>query len=106
MKKSLIILTTAFLMTACSQLTPDTMRSSVDATKTRIKACLTTEAMNAVQDGSAFASPVRTTVKKMTASCLNQLIPTEEQTPTLETETEQQAKSILTTLLNTASQNQ
>ena len=37
-----------------------------------LKACLMQEATNRIQDGSALAAPVRTTVKKMVAACLTQ----------------------------------
>ena len=56
------------------------------------KSCLTAQATAYIQDGSASASPMRTTVKKMMNACL---MP-EEQTPA----TTQMAKSILTTLMN------
>ena len=35
-----------------------------------IRACLQQEALTRIQDGSALASPVRTTVKKMVTACL------------------------------------
>lgn len=105
MKKSVLILTIVLMVGACAQLTPNTTTVSSADIKTQIKACLTTEAMNRIQDGSAFASPIRTTVKNMTDTCLNKLMPAAEQTPAATTETQQEAKTILTTLLNAASQN-
>ena len=60
--------------------------------KADMQSCLTEKAMAYVQDGSALASPVRTTVKKMLAACLAP----EEQTPA----TTQLAQGILTTLMN------
>ena len=60
--------------------------------KADMQSCLTNKAMAYVQDGSALASPVRTTVKKMLAACLAP----EEQTPA----TTQLAQGILTALMN------
>jgi len=59
--------------------------------KDNLKPCLTEKAMIAVQDGSAAASPMRTTVKKMLNACLKP----EEQTPA----DTQLAKGILSALM-------
>ena len=60
--------------------------------KSDMQSCLTEKAMAYVQDGSALASPMRTTVKKMLSACLAP----EEQTPA----TTQLAQGILTALMN------
>lgn len=57
-----------------------------------LQSCLTEKAIGFVQDGSAAASPMRTTVKKMVNACLTP----EEQTPA----TTQLAQGILTTVMN------
>ena len=60
--------------------------------KADLQSCLTNKAMAYIQDGSALATPVRTTVKKMLAACLAP----EEQTPA----STQLAQGILTALMN------
>ncbi|MDY6407085.1 MAG: hypothetical protein SPL08_00075 [Pseudomonadota bacterium] len=60
--------------------------------KTDMQSCLTEKAMAYVQDGSALASPMRTTVKKMLAACLAP----EDQTPA----NTQVAQGILSALMN------
>ncbi|MBR6412142.1 MAG: hypothetical protein IKS41_03150 [Alphaproteobacteria bacterium] len=60
--------------------------------KSDMQSCLTAKAMAYVQDGTALASPMRTTVKKMLAACLAP----EEQTPA----TTQLAQGILSALMN------
>ena len=62
----------------------------------RYKACLTKEAEACILDGSALASPIRTTVQKMLNACLT----SEEQTPA----TQQMAQGILSGLLQKASE--
>jgi len=57
-----------------------------------LQSCLTEKAVGFVQDGSALASPMRSTVKKMVNACLA----LEDQTPT----TTQLAQGILTTVMN------
>ena len=46
------------------------LKSETGAAAVDLKACLTQEAANRIQDGSALAAPVRTTVKKMVLACL------------------------------------
>ena len=60
--------------------------------KADLQSCLTTKAMAYVQDGSALATPMRTTVKKMLSACLAP----EEQTPA----NTQLAQGILSALMN------
>lgn len=60
--------------------------------KADMQSCLTEKAMAYIQDGSALASPMRTTVKKMLSACLAP----EEQTPA----NTQLAQGILSALMN------
>ena len=62
--------------------------------KADLQSCLTEKAMAYVQDGSALASPMRTTVKKMLSACLAP----EQQTPA----DTQLAQGILSALMNRA----
>ncbi len=84
-------------LTACGHVAAD---KATD--KTDLKACLTSEALVAVQDGSAFATPMRTTAKKVATACLNKMMTPAEQTPAVVSETQSQARTVLTQLMSAA----
>lgn len=84
-------------LTACGHVAAD---KATD--KTDLKACLTSEALAAVQDGSAFAAPMRTTAKKVATACLNKMMTPAEQTPAVVSETQSQARTVLTQLMSAA----
>lgn len=88
--KKLICLTGLMLLAACSG---ESFQSKTKDTK----ACLLQKAEAYVADGTAFASPVKTTVQKMLVACLTPA----EQTP----EMQQLAQGILTNLMK-AKENQ
>ncbi len=104
-QKSFIILSCFVLLNGCAQINPQLVQVSNIKTdtkidvKTDIKTCLLREAQSCIQDGSAFASPVRTTAKKIATVCVNEVIPTSEQTENTSSETRQMAQTILTTLI-------
>lgn len=53
---------------------PETMQTqSIQETETQkidVKTCLTTDGLRRIQDGSAFAAPIRVTVNQMVWTCL------------------------------------
>ena len=100
-QKSFIILSCFILLSGCSQINTQLSQLSQTQTDTKIdiKTCLLREAQSCVQDGSAFASPIRTTAKKIATTCINEVIPTSEQTENTSSETSQMAQTILTTLI-------
>ena len=65
MKKTLI-LTTALLLTGCAM-------SETKTSNTALNVCLTQKANAAIQDGSAFTTPVKTLAQKISTACLKQL---------------------------------
>ena len=83
--KKILCLSVCCLLTACQ----GGMMSL--PTGEQLKTCLTNEALARIQDGSALASPVRTTAQKMLNACMAP----EEQTP----EDKALAQSILTALM-------
>ncbi len=88
-------------VTACTQMSLPTVTSKADPVQ-QMKTCLTTEALAQIQSGAAFATSVRATAKTIAKTCLNQLVPAVEQTSVIQTETQQQARQIITDLLNRA----
>ena len=92
------LIASGFLLAgACTQISQLT-----ETTTTDMKSCLMSEAQSAIQDGSAFAAPVRTTVRKMSTICLNKIMAPQDQTPAVVSETKQEAQNILTTLMSAA----
>ena len=90
MKKITIL--SLLLLGACSvKVVEETQKTEVAVSDRDFVACLTDEATARIQDGSAQASPVRITVKKMLNACVDK----QEQTP----EVKQQAQNILTSLM-------
>jgi len=85
------------LAAACTQVAEVKETATVD-----MKSCLISEAQSAIQDGSAFAAPVRTTVRKMSTACLNKVMAPQAQTPAVVSETKQEAQNILTALMSAA----
>lgn len=79
-------------MALCLLLASCMDKSDLLKEKADMQSCLTEKAMASIQDGSALASPMRTTVKKMLSACLAP----EEQTPA----NTQLAQSILSALMN------
>ena len=67
--KKYIFLLSGMLLAGCAG--QQSFFSAVSESGTSdLKACLMQEATNRIQDGSALAAPVRSTVKKMVAACL------------------------------------
>ena len=87
--KKIFCLTLILLLAGC---TGETVLTKAKDTK----ACLKKEAEARIADGSALASPVRTTAKQMLDACLTK----EEQTPG----TQQMAQGVLTGLLQKATE--
>ena len=83
--KKIICLSACCLLAACQ----DGMMPL--PTGEALRTCLTNEALTRVQDGSASASPVRITAKKMLNACM----PAEEQTA----EDKALAQTILTAMM-------
>lgn len=65
MKKFLLCLTTAALLTACQQ--------TADTSNTSLNGCLTAKAYAAINDGSAFTNDVKTTATSISTACIQQL---------------------------------
>jgi len=84
--KKISFITLCLLLAGCMD------KSDLLKEKADMQSCLTEKAMAYIQDGSALASPMRTTVKKMLAACLAP----EDQTPA----TTQVAQGILSALMN------
>ena len=91
-------LSVGLALTACGHVAADKTTDN----NTDLKACLTGEALAAVQDGSAFAAPMRTTAKKVATACLNKMMTPAEQTPAVISETQSQARTVLTQLMSAA----
>ena len=64
--KKMIFLTTALLLTGCAGTTANT-------SNTALNVCLTQKANAAIQDGSAFTTPVKTVAQNISKACLKQL---------------------------------
>ena len=96
-QKSFMILFSCILLSGCTQINNQIVQ--VTDKKTDIKICLMREAQVCIQDGSAFATPIRTTAKKITKTCINEVIPESEQTESVSSETRQMAQVVLTTLI-------
>ena len=66
MFKKTIILTTALLIAGCASQTANT-------SNTKLNVCLTAKANAAIQDGTAFTTPVKTLAQNISSACLKQL---------------------------------
>ena len=83
--KKIICLSLVALLGACTQ------RMTPLPTGEELRVCLTNEALTHIQDGSALASPIRITAKKMLNACKK----AEEQT----SEDKQLAQTILAAMM-------
>lgn len=64
--KKILITTTALLLTACAM-------QEANTSNTALNVCLTQKANAAIQDGTAFTTPVKTLAKDISTACLKQL---------------------------------
>jgi len=64
--KKLALITTALFLTGCAGTTANT-------SNTALNICLTQKANAAIQDGSAFTTPVKTLAQNISKACLKQL---------------------------------
>ena len=64
--KKLISLTTVLLLVGCAT-------SGANTSNTALNVCLTTKANAAIQNGSAFTTPIKTLAQNISTACLKQL---------------------------------
>ena len=64
--RKVLIITTALLLTACAM-------QEANTSNTALNVCLTQKANAAIQDGTAFTTPVKTLAKDISTACLKQL---------------------------------
>ena len=64
--KKIMLSTTLLLLTACASQTANT-------SNTALNVCLTAKANAAIQDGTAFSTPLKTLAQNISTSCLKQL---------------------------------
>ena len=64
--QKILITTTALLLTACAM-------QEANTSNTALNVCLTQKANAAIQDGTAFTTPVKTLAKDISTACLKQL---------------------------------
>ena len=64
--KKLILFSTVLFLTGCAATTANT-------SNTALNVCLTQKANAAIQDGSAFTTPVKTLAQNISTACLKQL---------------------------------
>ena len=64
--KKILTLATALLLVGCAA-------GEANTSNTALNVCLTTKANAAIQDGSAFTTPVKTLAKNISTACLKQL---------------------------------
>ena len=64
--KKILTLTTALLLTGCAA-------SEANTSNTALNVCLTQKANAAIQDGTAFTTPVKTLAQNISKECLKKL---------------------------------
>ena len=64
--KKILTLTTAVLLTGCAA-------QEANTSNTALNICLTQKANAAIQDGSAFTTPVKTLAQNISTECLKKL---------------------------------
>ena len=64
--QKILITTTALLLTACAM-------QEANTSNTALNVCLTQKANAAIQDGTAFTTPIKTLAQNISKACLKQL---------------------------------
>lgn len=95
MKK--FILGTALLLAACSNVAQYGTASTNDSMKTRMRACLVTEANNRLQAGTLFTQGLQATADDMVNTCLKRLA---LESAGISAESQSTAQSIIESLKN------
>lgn len=95
--KKIYIMSVAVLLTACSGLTNTGTISENTSVKTKMKACLISEADTRFQAGTLFNNSISSTAQELVSACIKKLV---VQSESVSEESQSMAETIISNLKN------